>query len=73
MPLDISDAENSWLIAQESVREFQAGFIANWFAPMMRLQMALLWAALPDEVKAELQRISPEAYSQVAGEEDHGY
>ena len=62
MSTNIGHAEEAWLNAETLITEWMADFIREWYRPVAEMQMGLLLRTLPDEVKAQLQAMNPEAY-----------
>lgn len=62
MPLTIADAEDSYLDASARIDQWMREFEAEWYEPLGKMQLAMMMATLPDEVKAQLEAMNPEAY-----------
>ena len=62
MPVNIAHAEDAWLNAEALITEWMGEFIREWYRPVAEMQLGLLLSTLPDEVKAQLEMMNPEAY-----------
>jgi len=62
MTTNIGHAEEAWLNAETLIQEWMGDFIKEWYRPVAEMQMGLLLSTLPDEVKAQLEAMNPEAY-----------
>ena len=51
--LNISDAENAYLEADETVEEFKAEFERIWFRPVRKMMVRALFSSLPNTVLAQ--------------------
>lgn len=65
MPLTIRDAESSFLQAKATVEDWQGEFLRTWLQPELDLTLIAFWSNLDPLVKQNLQKMQPEAYSQV--------
>lgn len=62
MTANIGHAEEAWLNAEALITEWMGDFIKEWYRPVAEMQLGLLLSTLPDEVKAQLEMMNPEAY-----------
>ncbi len=62
MATNIGHAEEAWLNAESLITEWMGDFIREWYRPVAEMQLGLLLKTLPDEVKAQLEAMNPEAY-----------
>lgn len=59
MPLNIADAEDSWLNGQAVLEDWKRESLLNWYAPLVR-----------SVVGAEVQKLTPEQRRQIAARPD---
>lgn len=54
MPLNIADAEDSFLIGKARVDEFKQDFLFRWFGPLIRSQFGIQLETMTPEQKEQL-------------------
>ncbi len=65
MALNIRDVESGVLLAENTVKEWQTQFIADWYEPEIKLALAAWWAQLDPIAKQHLRTTVPQAVAQV--------
>lgn len=68
MALNQLDAADAYLEGHAAFEEWRKEFEAAFYEPVRRMMGAMLLASLPEPVKRELQRMSPEAYAEAEAE-----
>lgn len=64
--MNVTDAEDALLFALAEVKDWEAEFMREWFAPIGATMMAIMLRRVPPEVLAEMQRINPEGQDALA-------
>lgn len=68
MPLNILDADSSYLHAQAEVEEWATAFLTGWLGPQLDLAKLKMYAELDPLVKENLKQMDPQAWAQFEAE-----
>lgn len=62
---DVNDVDDAYLAAKAEVDQMWDEVIGEWFKPYSEMAITMLMNNLPDEVKAKLKEMAPEAFKNV--------
>ncbi len=62
MTLTIADAEDAYLSGTTDFEQWQREFEEMFYGPLRETMMAVMWDSMDEATKAQLQKMSPEAF-----------
>ena len=65
MPLNVSNAESSYLMATARHKKWKENFMRMWNQPITDMMIVMWWDSMPEPIKAGLREQMPEAVKEV--------